>query len=552
MASSASALLKVELQADGENDNTWGGKANDVFSRLEEAIAGVTDIVVTTADVTLTDTQFSANESRSAVISATGAKTADRSVIVPSREKVYIINNQTTGAFDLDVRTSGGTGPTIPQPGKALVYCDGTNVIGVFDTSTSVEILLDTTPQLGGALDTNAFAIDESEASAVASSGTTDIWATTGNTRHITGTTTITSLGTAPRAGAIRRTITDGALLFTNGANLILPGGQNITSAAGDAQIWYADTTSQIRCIGYTKADGKAVVESPETSEFAAGTRMVFNQTTAPTGWTKDSAATHNNASLRSTTGTVGTGGNDNFTTVFGTGKSTSSHTLTESQIPGHTHAAGTYAVGSHSHGTGTLAVASHTHAAGTYAVSNHNHAAGTLAGPSHTHADTLAAPAHTHTAGSYAGGAHRHGFRTNGVSTAVTWDDGANENILARTAAIFGVQTNSPQDSVDKLATTSDGGGTISGTSGGASATALTGSISAGGTEAVTGSTANTQPTLSGSSASTAPSLSGSTASTAPSFSGASASTGGGTGHTHSLTNLDVKYVDVIVASKD
>ena len=71
---------------------------------------------------------------------------------------------------------------------------------------------------------------------------------------------------------------------------------------------------------------------------FPSGTRMLFQQTAAPTGWTKESSATYNDAALRFTTGTVGTGGADAFNTHFGTSKSTAGHTLTEAQIPSHTH----------------------------------------------------------------------------------------------------------------------------------------------------------------------------------------------------------------------
>jgi len=98
------------------------------------------------------------------------------------------------------------------------------------------------------------------EGAAVASASTTNIWVTDGNTIHITGTTTITSFGTAAQAGATRRLIFDDALILTNGANLILPGAANITTAAGDSCEVYADTTTQHRVVGYTRADGTALV----------------------------------------------------------------------------------------------------------------------------------------------------------------------------------------------------------------------------------------------------------------------------------------------------
>lgn len=73
-------------------------------------------------------------------------------------------------------------------------------------------------------------------------------------------------------------------------------------------------------------------------SGFASGTRMLFQQTAAPTGWTKDITATYNDAALRIVTGAVGTGGADAFSTHFGAGKSTAGYTLTVADIPSHDH----------------------------------------------------------------------------------------------------------------------------------------------------------------------------------------------------------------------
>ena len=79
-------------------------------------------------------------------------------------------------------------------------------------------------------------------------------------------------------------------------------------------------------------------------SGFPSGTKMLFQQTSAPTGWTKDT--THNNKALRVVSGTASSGGTSSFTTAFAarTTSSTSAggtvgnHTLTKSQMPAHTH----------------------------------------------------------------------------------------------------------------------------------------------------------------------------------------------------------------------
>lgn len=101
---------------------------------------------------------------------------------------------------------------------------------------------------------------------------------------------------------------------------------------------------------------------------FPSGTRMTFQQTSAPTGWTKE--LTHNNKAMRLVTGSVTTGGTVAFTTAFASksvsgtiGNTTSTgtvqnHTLTTADIPAHTHGAtgltfSGNALAAHSHGPG-------------------------------------------------------------------------------------------------------------------------------------------------------------------------------------------------------
>lgn len=76
------------------------------------------------------------------------------------------------------------------------------------------------------------------------------------------------------------------------------------------------------------------------TSGFPSGTIMLFAQTSAPTGWTKNTT-TNNNSALRVVTGTASTGGTVDFTTAFASQSvagTNSSYTLTTPDIPAHTH----------------------------------------------------------------------------------------------------------------------------------------------------------------------------------------------------------------------
>lgn len=57
------------------------------------------------------------------------------------------------------------------------------------------------------------------------------------------------------------------------------------------------------------------IASSRQSIVFPSGTKMLFSQTVAPTGWTKVTSA--NDVALRLTTGTVGTGGSVAFETAF-------------------------------------------------------------------------------------------------------------------------------------------------------------------------------------------------------------------------------------------
>jgi len=102
-------------------------------------------------------------------------------------------------------------------------------------------------------------ALNEAPATTLASASTVDVGAESSNTVIITGTTTITSLGTIAD-GAVRRLEFQGALILThNATSLILPTGANITTAAGDAAEFRSLGSGNWRCVSFTRANGQAL-----------------------------------------------------------------------------------------------------------------------------------------------------------------------------------------------------------------------------------------------------------------------------------------------------
>lgn len=95
---------------------------------------------------------------------------------------------------------------------------------------------------------------------------------------------------------------------------------------------------------GGTLADKTGFSSSDDVIDnFPSGTLMLFQQTAAPTGWTKQT--THNDKALRVVSGTASSGGADAYSTVFAR-TATDSHTLITSEMPAHTHDVSVYTAG--------------------------------------------------------------------------------------------------------------------------------------------------------------------------------------------------------------
>ena len=175
-----------------------------------------------------------------------------------------------------------------------------------------------------------------------------------------------------------------------------------VLSAVGTAQITDANVTTGKLADGAATtakiADGSITSAKLASGViFPSGTKMLFQQTAAPTGWTKDT--THDNKALRVVSGTAGSGGTMDFTSAFtsrtltgSTGSTTAggtvgNTTLTIAQIPSHAHnfqvggsgsgylvntAGGSSAFGTSFEGGGQP----HTH---TFTGTSHNHTVGII-----------------------------------------------------------------------------------------------------------------------------------------------------------------------------
>ena len=132
--------LKLELITNGTQTGTWGTTTNKNLGILiEEAIAGVKNITISTANYVLSNLNGITDEARQAVLVINGTPGDVRTILVPSGQtKTYIIKNSTTGGFSINVQTQLGSGltgtgaiATIQSGASIQVYCTGSDCYAV-------------------------------------------------------------------------------------------------------------------------------------------------------------------------------------------------------------------------------------------------------------------------------------------------------------------------------------------------------------------------------------------------------------------------------------
>lgn len=69
-----------------------------------------------------------------------GVLTANMSIVVPDTVQQYWVGNDTTGAYTLTIKTSGGTGVAIEQGAKSILFCDSTDVYNADTGSIAVPL----------------------------------------------------------------------------------------------------------------------------------------------------------------------------------------------------------------------------------------------------------------------------------------------------------------------------------------------------------------------------------------------------------------------------
>lgn len=129
--------LKFELIFTGQQAGVWGSTTNtNIGTAIEEAITGQATITFEDSNLELDYIDSNASQPfRNLVLKADSSVnlSATRDLIIPNTQKQYFVFNNTTGGQSIRIKTDAGTGVTIPNGKRALVYCDAVNTVQAFN-----------------------------------------------------------------------------------------------------------------------------------------------------------------------------------------------------------------------------------------------------------------------------------------------------------------------------------------------------------------------------------------------------------------------------------
>jgi hypothetical protein len=244
MSSSYSPDLRIELIGNGEQSGVWGTTTNNNLGTLiEDAISGVANVSVTSANQALTAYNGAADQARCSAINVTTTTGAPFNIYVPPVTKLYVVINSSAYAATiyastaLGNTTAAGAGVSLAANSTSYVRCDGTNMLDVIN-HISGTLFVENNLTLGaGASVANNLAVTGSAALGVSQTATI----TTANPAVITVTNAPQNNATVSftTSGTLPANIIAGVLYYvtnrtSNTFNVALtPGGSSISTASG-------------------------------------------------------------------------------------------------------------------------------------------------------------------------------------------------------------------------------------------------------------------------------------------------------------------------------
>lgn len=292
--------LGLEEITPGDQAGLWGTTTNNNLALIDQAVTGVTPITefngVSGTTKTLTDFNGAADESRSAVLNITGTATGPNTVVVPNKQKTYLVRNNTGQNVVFQTAVPSAT-YTVESGNSILIFCDGNNnvytgieapstgTLGVSGGGTGVTTFTAgfvTSP--GGTVDLSSvpyinMATDVTGVLPVANGGTGAsttagaAFALKGANSDITSLTGLTTPLSVSRGGTGSTTLTDKGLVVGAGTAAVtsLVGGASGQVATWNGTAWTAATPSTA---GITSVSGSSTVTAS-----TVGTSVTVSQT---------------------------------------------------------------------------------------------------------------------------------------------------------------------------------------------------------------------------------------------------------------------------------
>jgi cytoskeletal protein CcmA (bactofilin family) len=155
MASTYTANTGIEKIGSGEQAGTWGTTTNVNFDIIDDSLNGVLSLTISgNTTLTTSDGAISNGHHRVLLLGGTPSSAFNLTIDPNNQQKWYLVKNST--GQSCTIKQGGGSGTTVVMATgtAAIIYADGTGAnANVGNIST--DVLGDTSPQLGGNLDTN-------------------------------------------------------------------------------------------------------------------------------------------------------------------------------------------------------------------------------------------------------------------------------------------------------------------------------------------------------------------------------------------------------------
>jgi len=278
MASTYTANTGIEKIGSGEQAGAWGTTTNTNFDIIDDALNGVITITIS-GNTTLTSSDGTLSNGHHKVLLLAGSPSGAFNLTIDpnDQQKWYFINNATGQVATVKQGGGSGTTVTIANGTSAIVYADGSGSNANVGT-ISTDVIGDTSPQLGGALDvnghsisfgdnekarfgnaddmelyhdaTNSFITNKTGALKIATE-TSGIAVTIG---HTTSETTIADNATITGTASVGGNLTVGANIVAASA-ITLDCGADITLDADGGDILFKDGGTTIATLSNTSSD---------------------------------------------------------------------------------------------------------------------------------------------------------------------------------------------------------------------------------------------------------------------------------------------------------